>query len=118
LGLSRRLAPLREEGILILRSGNVVHNLGRIDWNQPDGSFDWARRFDEKVAEIMTSGPGEILLVVEDDDYSLAGPTPIISSTCSTSPAWPTLLNRRPNVPVASNAMGSPSMTCFTLGLR
>src|ERR1700736_3542190 len=76
LDLGRRLAPLRDEGILILGSGNVVHNLRRVDWSQPDGSYDWARRFDEKVIQVMTSAPGDILSVVDDRDYALAVPTP------------------------------------------
>ncbi|HWU93341.1 MAG TPA: 4,5-DOPA dioxygenase extradiol, partial [Sphingomicrobium sp.] len=53
--LGRRLAPLRERGIMILSSGNVVHNLRRIDWSKPDDGEAWARRFDDAVAEQMTS---------------------------------------------------------------
>jgi len=73
--LGARLAPLRERGVMIVCSGNVVHNLRRIDWQRPDAAFDWAIRFDEEVRGIMTTNPGRITEVVEHPDYALAVPT-------------------------------------------
>lgn len=48
--IGRTLATLRDEGVLILGSGNVVHNLARIDWNL-DGGFPWAEEFDAYICE-------------------------------------------------------------------
>lgn len=74
--LGARLAPLRQQGILILGSGNVVHNLGRLDWSRPDGGFDWARRFDEAVRSELTESPADVLRVVTHHDFRSAVPTP------------------------------------------
>lgn len=53
--LGRRLAPLRDEGILIIASGDVVHNLSTIRWN--DGAaYDWATRFNDRVRECLLHG--------------------------------------------------------------
>ena len=57
LELGAKLAPLRDQGVMIVASGNVVHNLGLIEWKQPDAAFDWARRFDDAVIEQMTPKP-------------------------------------------------------------
>jgi 4,5-DOPA dioxygenase extradiol len=115
-GLGRRLAPLRDEGILILGSGNVVHNLGRIDWNQPDMAFDWARRFNERVTEVMTSAPGDILSIAEDGDYPLAAPTPEHFIPVLYIAGLADAAELKAGVLVDGYAMGSLSMTCFTLG--
>jgi 4,5-DOPA dioxygenase extradiol len=74
--LGRKLAPLRERGVMVLMSGNVVHNLQRLKWDQPDLAFDWAERFDDAVLKQLQSDPGDILKVTEHPDFALAVPTP------------------------------------------
>ena len=76
LDIGRRLAPLRERGVLVLGSGNVVHNLRRIQWDNPDGAFDWAERFDDAAAELLARDPAGILQLADHPDYALAAPTP------------------------------------------
>lgn len=49
LARGREIRSLRERGVLILGSGNIVHNLGRIDWNNAAGAYDWAVEFDARV---------------------------------------------------------------------
>ena len=74
--LGRRLAPLRDRGVLVLGSGNIVHNLGRIAWNQPTSGFDWAQRFDEAVREVLSTDPADVLQLTGHPDFALAVPTP------------------------------------------
>ena len=49
LDLGREISNLRERGVLILGSGNIVHNLGRVDWDNPHGAYEWALEFDARV---------------------------------------------------------------------
>ena len=74
--LGARLHALRAEGVLILGSGNVVHNLGLLDWNSPGKGTYWAQRFDEDVRAIMTSDPADLGRAGDHVDYHLAVPTP------------------------------------------
>ncbi|MCU0360202.1 MAG: 4,5-DOPA dioxygenase extradiol [Bacteroidia bacterium] len=49
--LGKELSALRNRGVLILSSGNIVHNLGMVSWNDPNKKFDWAIEFDTLVKE-------------------------------------------------------------------
>ena len=73
--LGARLAPLRERGVMVVASGNVVHNLRRIDWQRPGAGFDWAIRFDEAVRQVMTTHPAQIVDMAAHPDWPLAVPT-------------------------------------------
>lgn len=53
LKLGREIQSLRERGVLIVGSGNIVHNLGRVDWNNPHGAYEWAVEFDAKVKQAV-----------------------------------------------------------------
>lgn len=77
--LGRRLAPLRDEGILIAGSGNIVHNLHAYAWGKhPAAPFDWAVRFERRVRELLESGEHGPLIDYESlgEDAMLSVPTP------------------------------------------
>jgi 4,5-DOPA dioxygenase extradiol len=74
LELGSQLAPLRDRGVLIIGSGNVVHNLRAIDWKKRDEGFDWAHRFDDEARELVTERPAEVLKLAEHPDYARAVP--------------------------------------------
>jgi 4,5-DOPA dioxygenase extradiol len=116
LALGAALAPLRERGVLIAASGNVVHNLGRIDTSQPDAGFDWARRFDDAVADVMTSAPGELAGFGEHPVFSMAAPTPDHFIPLLYIAGLAEAAAETAHVLVDGYAMGSLSMTSYTLG--
>lgn len=70
------LAPLRDDGVLVLGSGNLVHNLGLMDGGVA-GGFDWAQRFDEHVRRAIEAGDRDALVHPHAHaDGALAVPTP------------------------------------------
>src|ERR1700690_2697140 len=77
--IGRRLAPLREEGILIAGSGNLVHNLHTYAWGRhmPD-PYDWALRFESEAKEMMLAGEVKPLIEYQKlgREAMLSLPTP------------------------------------------
>ncbi len=75
----RKLAPLRDEGILIAGSGNLVHNLHAYAWGRhmPD-PYDWAVRFETEARQMMLAGEFKPLLEYEKlgREAMLSIPTP------------------------------------------
>jgi 4,5-DOPA dioxygenase extradiol len=74
--LGARLAPLRERGVLIVGSGNIVHNLRALKWSEPEMGFDWARRFDDAARDVLTEKPSGTPGLRSHSDFSLSAPTP------------------------------------------
>lgn len=73
--LGKRLAPLRDEGVLIVGSGNLVHNLHTYAWglHMPD-PYDWAVRFEAEARQMMVAGEYEPLI-----DYEKLGREALLS---------------------------------------
>lgn len=77
LSLAGRLRPLRDEGVLILGSGNLVHNLRLYDWDRRDAAApDWAVRFESGMRRMIARGDVDGVAAYEGRDAALAAPTP------------------------------------------
>ncbi len=76
---AKELAPLRDEGILVCGSGNIVHNLEAFAWgNQSRDPFDWALRFGQRARELIVARDHPLLAGYESmgRDALLSAPTP------------------------------------------
>jgi 4,5-DOPA dioxygenase extradiol len=116
--LGTKLATLRERGVLILGSGNVVHNLGGMNPALAEEGFDWAQRFDEDAKARMVSDPAEVATLDAHRDYRYAVPTPdhfipllYIAGIAAAGKATSDVL-------IDGYAYGSLSMTAYTLGMN
>lgn len=77
--VGKRLAPLRDEGVLIIGSGNIVHNLHTYAWGKHEVEpFDWAVRFEKQAREFLLKGDDALLVEYESlgRDALLSVPTP------------------------------------------
>ena len=100
----------------MLSSGNVVHNLRRVQWKDPNGAFDWNIRFDEAVERQLFEDPSSILRILEHPDYGEAVPTPehfvplLYTAGIAAQEGQAKAL-------VRGYALGSLSMTCYGVGV-
>jgi 4,5-DOPA dioxygenase extradiol len=115
VALGAQLAALRQRGVLIIGSGNVVHNLGILEWNKPDAGFDWARDFNEAAKALMTSSPNRITDLLSHEHFRLAAPTPDHFIPLLYIAGLAMAADRGADVLVDGYAMGSLSMTSYTL---
>jgi len=118
--LARELAPLRRKGILIIGSGNMVHNLGLVSWehlNTPGYAYDWATEAGEAMkSHIMAGDHGPLINYgTQGKAFRLAIPTPehflpLLYTLALKEPGEPVeLFNDRP-------VAGSLTMTSVKIG--
>ncbi|MCU0441741.1 MAG: 4,5-DOPA dioxygenase extradiol [Bacteroidia bacterium] len=73
--LAKQLMSLRNKGVLIIGSGNIVHNLGMLNWDKPNNTgFDWAIEFDDYIAKALAQSNHNQLI-----QYNQAGKSALLS---------------------------------------
>jgi len=115
VALGAQLAALRERGVLIVGSGNVVHNLGLLQWNQPEAAFDWALEFNEVAIDVMSSRPGDAAELQQHRHFQLVAPTPDHFIPLLYVAGLAGAAGKPAEVLIDGYAMGSLSMTTFTV---
>jgi 4,5-DOPA dioxygenase extradiol len=115
--LAGQLSKLRSKGVLIIGSGNIVHNLRRISWEDPTAKFDWSIEFDEKVKNYVNQHQHQELIAYEKMGSAAALAVPTNDHYL---PMIYTIALQEKNEPIVhtyeSIEMGSISMRCFKIG--
>jgi 4,5-DOPA dioxygenase extradiol len=114
--IASRLAPLRDEGVLILGSGNIVHNLHAYAWGDDSAKpYDWALRFDALARKLLTRGDFAPLVDYESlgRDALLSAPTPD-----HYLPLLYVIAQRQPDEPVSFPVQGFDGGSISMLSVR
>ncbi len=114
--LAKELNVLRSKGLLIVGSGNIVHNLGRVSWEDPNAKYDWSIEFDEKVKSDLLKRDHTDLI-----NYEKIGKSALLS--VPTNEHYLPMLyaaalqqkNENVNFVYEGIEMGSISMRCFKI---
>jgi 4,5-DOPA dioxygenase extradiol len=115
LALGAKLHALRQRGVMVLASGNVVHNLRAIDWSRGEFGFDWAHRFDEAARTTLREHSSDAVGLAGHADYERAVPTPDHFIPLLYLAGLAAAADDKVQVLVDGYAFGSVSMTCFAL---
>ncbi len=116
LELGARLNELRDHGVLVIGSGNIVHNLEAADFGRADDAYSWALRFDAAAREVLEStSPTELAALDSHADFADAHPTPdhylpalYIAGMADDQPM---------SLLIDGHQGGSVSMAAYTVGL-
>ncbi len=74
--IGRKLRELRDQGVMIFGSGNVVHNLGRVNWDIEEGGYSWAEEFDAYIKKNILERKDDNVI-----NYQNAGPSSSLAFT-------------------------------------
>ena len=113
--LGAALEPLRRSGVLVVASGNVVHNLREVNWSLPERGEPWAHRFDESTRALMASTPADVAGLHAHPDFRRAVPTPDHFLPLLYLAGLAEAAGRPTEVLVDGYAYGALSMTSYTL---
>jgi 4,5-DOPA dioxygenase extradiol len=117
LELGRRLAPLRRQGVLLIFSGNIVHNLRAADFRNTGTIYKWAQDFDDAATSLLVSDPASMPRLTAQRHYHDAVPTPDHFLPFVQFAGLASVSSDRASTLVSGVMGGSVSMTSYTLGM-